>query len=796
MSSTLDPDLRRAVASHRELRARRGIPPAERDTVTVFVEFTGPIEDLVATGFRPHSLRTAPGYAIATGRLPVDVIEQFAAIDHVTRVESAQPVVPQVSTSLAAAGITPLHGGQPPLRGNGVVVGIIDGGFDVFHQTFRRADGSCRILALWDQTERRKNYRNPRVQYGVEYLGERLDEIFANPKLIPTELDSQALGGLGQGTRAAHGTAVAGIAAGSGLRDGDGGPPEYVGVAPEADLILVTVSGEEGIADTAGVADALQYIWNHPKVAGRPVVVNISLSTAMGGHDDTSLLERAIAADMARPGRAVVVSAGNTANHNQHAHGQVPANGAVDVTFVVGTKATGGLTGEPIRLNHRLQVWYKNQRALTARLISPGGVQTPLVPPDGSHTGPVGAADVSIETASAGTDRHVIDISWTKHEGQRWEAGNWTLNLASASGTGIVFDGWFRDFGSEFTTFATPEGTVGLPGTAEAAVTVGAYAHPLKKRTEGIADFSSYGPTRDGRPKPDVVAPGVGIISAKGSSNRFTWSTKYYCCNTCCVQDYVMEIDDDKDYESETFDDYNNSGTSFATPHVTGLVALMFEVKRDLTLQQIKAALRASAVAPAGMAPSQDEPPYREWGWGKINGAAAIAQVRQLPPAAPGLERALPAEFVPAEFVADVPEPAGPVATGEHGILSSVFGARGRRRLDDPAGAHWAALVSRHFSEVRGLITHQRRVALYWHRLGGPDLVRGLIREPDGEPVTATREVARFSGYLDRFLDELDRLGSARLRREVRRHRPLLRSVTPTTLVSALMTGAPTDTAE
>jgi hypothetical protein len=83
--------------------------------------------------------------------------------------------------------------------------------------------------------------------------------------------------------------------------------------------------------------------------------------------------------------------------------------------------------------------------------------------------------------------------------------------------------------------------------------------------------------------------------------------------------------------------------------------------------------------------------------------------------------------------------------------------------------------------------------------MDGPALVRGLTHEFGGHPALARPPVpdaARFAGYLDRFLDELDRLGSAGLRREVRRHRDLLRSATPETLLPVLAAGThPTDTA-
>ncbi|HEY3368801.1 MAG TPA: S8 family peptidase [Symbiobacteriaceae bacterium] len=108
--------------------------------------------------------------------------------------------------------------------------------------------------------------------------------------------------------------------------------------------------------------------------------------------------------------------------------------------------------------------------------------------------------------------------------------------------------------------------TISSPAAAANAITVGAAADPgLRAAKAGwtLAPFSSRGPTADGRVKPDVVAPGVAIVSVKANSGN----------------QYVAM-----------------SGTSMATPEVAGVVALMFAANYSLTPAQVKADLRSTAV--------------------------------------------------------------------------------------------------------------------------------------------------------------------------------------------------------
>lgn len=135
-------------------------------------------------------------------------------------------------------------------------------------------------------------------------------------------------------------------------------------------------------------------------------------------------------------------------------------------------------------------------------------------------------------------------------------------------------------------------GSIGTPGTADAALTVGAVDD-----SDALADFSSVGPrTRDGALKPDVTAPGVDIAAA-GAEGAAIW-------------EYGTPVDDTH---------VAISGTSMATPHVSGAAALLAQANPDLTGDQLKAALAGSAITGDGYSAFQQ-------GAGRIDVPAAIAQ--------------------------------------------------------------------------------------------------------------------------------------------------------------------------
>lgn len=138
--------------------------------------------------------------------------------------------------------------------------------------------------------------------------------------------------------------------------------------------------------------------------------------------------------------------------------------------------------------------------------------------------------------------------------------------------------------------------TVGPPGCARQVITVGASTD-----RDEAAGFSSRGPTLDGRVKPDLVFPGVGIVSCRARGTSM---------GTPVGEHYTTA-----------------SGTSMATPHASGTAALLLEAAPSLTPAQVKALLQQTAVN-LGLDPNTQ-------GSGRADAFAAYQAIPPQPPPPP-----------------------------------------------------------------------------------------------------------------------------------------------------------------
>lgn len=780
----VDPALLLVIARH--LRAAG--PGAEATTeprpVHVSVLCTGDVDDLRAAGFEPLGrLRTTPGGTLAAGRIALTDLGRLDAVPHVVAIQGSSPAQPQLNRSVPAIRADRVHNAATPVTGEGVVIGIIDTGIDWRHPDFTRPDGTSRIMAIWDQTlvvdpELAEHSPLGFPGMGVEYLADDIRDALAGTLEVRTGDDQDGAEG--------HGTFVAGIAAGDGSATELCGEPagSYVGVAPDARLIVVVRSYVPEVGSAGSLENALDYIW-HRAGAGTPVVVNYSSTTFFGPNDGTSLEEIAITADLeAQAGRAMVIGAGNARADRQHASVVLPINGpGQSLMFWVPP-----CTDRPVQV----QAWYEAPAAVPFALVAPDE-QLTTITLDPVDTREVvvddGGTAVALYAGALPAGRCALSVTISPaEEGDDVLDGYWTLQLANASTTATAFlDAriYCSDPEAEvqFTSHVDEYRTLGAPATCEAAITVGAYVPGAAAdgSDDELAWFTSFGPTRTGGRKPDVVAPGEGIM-APGAYGG--WE----CCRGLCWDLHRPA-----------------GGTSAAAPHVAGVVALMFQVNPDLAFHEIKRILRDEANTE-----HLPEPHLYTWGAGRVDAEAAV---RAVPP--PGMEAPLhpvPPSPSPAPWGTPGPEPgpevpAGaprtpppPVALALTGPAAGVDGVVGEvvgRIVELPGGEVWAALVSRHFSEVRALVNHHKRVALRWHRLQGPALVAHVAHRLGGAPRGVTlpaldlgRDPDRDRERLAAFLTALERHGSPALAAAVARHRATILAADPATLLRALGAGA------
>lgn len=495
------------------------------------------------------------GYAIVT--IAQRSLERFAAYEEIENIEKPKRLFFTVDTGRAAscidvlqqdvdmrAGIQTVDRGMSEilsevmpvgdvsknnLTGAGVIFSCIDSGIDYAHPDFRNDDGTTRILYLWDQTS---TGGNPPAGYtlGSEYTQEQINEALTKTNraerlaIVPTTDDGTG-----------HGTAVAGIGAGNG-RASVG--RRYRGVAIASSLIIVKLGKprSDGFPRTTEVMQAVDYVIKKAVEIGMPIAVNLSFGNNYGPHDGTSLLESYIDSMANVWKSSIIIGSGNEGDSNHHTSGTVLRDRASISEFAVGTFIP----------SLSLQIWKQYFDEMDIYILAPNGqeflinsrnqytqrfrvLETELLVYSGEPTPYSMAQEIFIEMIPQGTNPYITSGIWKiRLEPRKIVDGSYHMWLPSTVVIG------------EDTKFLqpSPDVTLTIPSVSGKAVTVGAY----NQLTDAAAPYSGRGYATNRMIKPDIVAPGEQIMTAAPEGG----------------------------YARKT-------GTSMATPFVTGSAALLME---------------------------------------------------------------------------------------------------------------------------------------------------------------------------------------------------------------------------
>lgn len=465
------------------------------------------------------------GYAVVN--VPEALVERLAAEEQIIFVEKPKSLYFTVINGARVSCIDEVQNVEG-LYGEGVIVGIIDSGIDYANSVFRNNDGTTRILELWDQSLATGNkpvgYDRGSV-FTREDINRALKETNEQERyrIVP----SRDLSG--------HGTHVAGIAAGNFAMDKN----NNLGVATKSELLVVKLAAprEGSFPRTIELLEAIDFVAKRALFYGMPLALNLSFGNTYGSHDGTSLVETFInyVSDMERI--SIAVGTGNEGAAAGHTGGYVIEEESKNVE----------LTVSEYERTMSIQIWKSYADTFEIEVISPSGESTGILAEAKEATRYYLRGSNTMLLVYYGTPKpyspyQEIYIDFIP-DNSYIEPGLWIIRITGVKTVTGRYDMWLPTAAALGTstgfTRPTPEITLTIPSTADKVISVGAY----DSATDRYAEFSGRGYTRQtNQIKPDIVAPGVDIRSAAVGGGLTALS-----------------------------------GTSMATPFVTGSLALMME---------------------------------------------------------------------------------------------------------------------------------------------------------------------------------------------------------------------------
>ena len=480
------------------------------------------------------------------------------------------------TVNLDAAGITQVQN-QPVLglTGQNIILGFIDTGIDYTHPAFRRSDGSSRICGLWDQTIQTGTAPYD-LEYGSAYTREEIDQALEQEdpfSLIPSR------------DEIGHGTALAGIAAGTALPEND-----FNGAAPQAMIAAVKlkpakeylktlfyVTGDAPVYQMTDIMAGIRYLLRLSEELVKPLVICLGLGTSQGDHSGDSPLDSMLSVTDQFRGFISVSAAGNEAGRAHHYYGTALNSQEYNAVEILVKEDTRGFCAE---------LWGQPPEVYAVGFESPLGEVVQKIPPRLSYTENISfilentRIFISSEIIQTISGSQLIFMRFTDPTPGSWKIRVYTGDYNSGS-----YHIWLPVTGFSDPDVAflapNPDTTITSPGNSGSVITAGAY----NAYNNSLYLNSSRGYTRTGQIKPDIAAPGVNVF-APAPRNRYTAIT----------------------------------GTSASAAIIAGASALIMEWGMSRTPSRIfnNAELKTLFIRGAGRR-SDHLYPNREWGYGTLD---------------------------------------------------------------------------------------------------------------------------------------------------------------------------------
>ncbi len=508
--------------------------------------------------------------------------------------------------------------------GKGAVVGIVDTGVDPGHLDFRDPVTQKTRIAWVIDLSSDPSGKHPELEekFGCSVAGQGRCAIYSGDDLDAAAAAGQAL----VDDTLGHGTHVTSLAAGG----GGGGP--YVGVAPEATLVVARVTragGDGGITDS-DILNTVRFVFDRADALGMPAAVNVSLGGDFGPHDGSSPLEAGLASFVgdSHPGRAIIVAAGNSGALFSQGSAQWGVH--TEVRTLEGERSRvilgmpGASSGDVVHGSAFLWVHLrdgddvrvgleKNDQEEVApqatgeqRAVTSGGTTLAVVNGVVGGDSPLNAgtrgAIAYVSEAWRGSDTFALTLEG-RGTAEIWVQGTGDAELGSPLLGALLMR-------------PTKHGTVNVPASHPELLAVGCTINRLDWRAgkyeievasvgsvehpplDGACYFSSTGPNADGAPKPEISAPGAFVVGAmsqhadpaKSSASMFV-APPGRCPEgvpSCYVADARHAV---------------ASGTSMSAPQVTGAAAVLLARDPRLTQREVTTLLQGGARPFEGLVP-------------------------------------------------------------------------------------------------------------------------------------------------------------------------------------------------
>ena len=524
-------------------------------TITAFVK-TDNDNILASYGCRQH----ARWGDIIIASIPLNQLAALSREPSVRRIEAGARAALCVDTAAMAVNVLPAYEATPnhsAYTGDGVVMGLMDIGFDLTHPTFYdRSTTKYRIRALWDQLS--KDTIGSILPVGRDYIG--TEELLAYGHSTDAESET-------------HGTLTLGIAAGSGYDS------RYRGIAFDSDICLVAnaVTSNAKYIDSTDIykyttaTDALgfKYLFDYADSQQKPCVVSFSEGYPPYLDQDDSLFS-AVLDSLTGPGHILVAAAGNESIYNTWfiKTAERPAAGAFIQTYK--KQALYRLTAEGDARIHFYA--YRGENSIPTDTLTLDSQQIP-------------SDSVMVFSFPCGLD--TLTVSCYHNASSLIDDDIWQILLQSEQYTSqfapialvVEGEGEIQAFGSTSYTFtknnvdprwadAQKGHNILAPACFQSVISVGATTH----KPDGKIDYySSTGPAMNGLRKPEVVAPGTRVVASK---------------NHIYTPGSIVGY---SEFNGINYPWGADSGTSLSAPAVAGVIALWLQAKPDLSPQEVLA---------------------------------------------------------------------------------------------------------------------------------------------------------------------------------------------------------------